>query len=248
MIKSSNGEIGIWMDGLVDYWIDEFKARRGSPLIHESTNPLILELIGPRFYCRLMKRISFFLMTALLMAPVAVPAQDAAVEERLNSLSAQIDVLKEARELQNKKIEALEKQVSDLQSQLSKPSGDYASTEELKKLADAIREVDKKRQADSENVAEKLENLRKALVGGGSNSGRRTTVTPPADTPKTTFDPNAPHMEHKVESGETIDGIVAAFRSKGVKVTRAQVLAANPGLKPESLKAGQTIIIPAPAQ
>ena len=77
-------------------------------------------------------------MTALLMAPVVVPAQDAAVEDRLNSLSAQIDVLKEAKELQNKRIEALEKQVSDLQSQLSKPSGDYASSDELKKVAEAV--------------------------------------------------------------------------------------------------------------
>jgi LysM repeat protein len=194
-----------------------------------------------------MKRIAFFLMAALMMAPVVVPAQDAATEDRLNSLSAQIDVLKEAKELQNKRIEALEKQVSDLQAQVSRPSGDYASTDDLKKVADAIKEVDKKRQADSENVADQLEKLRKALIGGGSGSGRRGSVTPPAETPKTTFDPATPHMEHKVESGETIDGIVKAYRDKGVKVTRSQVLAANPGLKPENLKSGQTIIIPAPA-
>jgi LysM repeat protein len=195
-----------------------------------------------------MKRIAFFLMAALLMVPVIVPAQDAAMEERLNSLSAQIDVLKEAKELQNKRIEALEKQVGDLQSQLSKPSGDYASTDDLKKVADAIKEVDKKRQADSENVADKLETLRKALIGGGSGGGRRGSVTPPAETPKTTFDPNLPHMEHKVEPGETLSAIVAAYRNKGVKITLSQVLAANPGLKPENLKSGQTIIIPAPAQ
>jgi LysM repeat protein len=195
-----------------------------------------------------MKRIAFFLMAALLMVPVIVPAQDAAMEERLNSLSAQIDVLKEAKELQNKRIEALEKQVGDLQSQLSKPSGDYASTDDLKKVADAIKEVDKKRQADSENVADKLETLRKALIGGGISGGRRGSVTPPAETPKTTFDPNAPHMEHKVEPGETLSAIVAAYRNKCVKITLSQVLAANPGLKPENLKSGQTIIIPAPAQ
>jgi len=185
-------------------------------------------------------------MTALLMAPVVVPAQDAAVEERLSSLSAQIDVLKEAKELQNKRIEALEKQVSDLQAQVSKPAGDYASTDELKKVADAVREVDKKRQADSENVADQLERIRKAVVGGGM--GRRTTSTPaPTDTPKTTFDATAPHMEHKVESGETLSAIIKAYRDKGVKITQQQVLDANPGLKPEKMKVGQTIIIPATA-
>src|SRR3954469_14152805 len=127
-----------------------------------------------------MKRISFFLMMALLAAPMIVSAQDAAMEERLNQLSAQIDVLKEAREVQSKKIEALEKQVGELQSQVNKPSGDYASSEQLKKVADAVTEVDKKRKADSENVADQLEKIRKALIPGGGGSGRRTS-TPPTD-------------------------------------------------------------------
>src|SRR6185312_8147975 len=99
---------------------------------------------------------------------VIAPAQDAATEERLNSLSAQIDVLKEAKELQNKRIEALEKQVGDLQSQLNKvPSGNFASQEDLNKVADAVKEVDKSRKADSENVTDQLEKLRKALMSGG---------------------------------------------------------------------------------
>lgn len=197
-----------------------------------------------------MKRISFFLATALLLAaPVMVPAQDAAMEERLNQLSAQVDVLKEAKELQNKRIEALEKQVSDLQSQLNTPSGNYASAEDLKQLgnqlADKIKEVDKKRQADSENVADQLDKIRKAVVGGGSGGGRRTAVTP-AESPKT-FDPNTPHMEYKVQSGDSLSAIVKAYNEKGVKVTVPQVIAANPGLKPEKMKPGQTIIIPASA-
>jgi LysM repeat protein len=194
-----------------------------------------------------MKRISFFLMMALLAAPMIVSAQDAAMEERLNQLSAQIDVLKEAREVQNKKIEALEKQVGELQSQVNKPSGDYASSEQLKKVADAVTEVDKKRKADSENVADQLEKIRKALIPGGGGSGRRTS-TPPTDASKPPFDASAPHMEHKVEPGETLSAIVTAYRNKGVKITLSQVLAANPGLKPENMKVGQTIIIPAAGQ
>jgi LysM repeat protein len=183
-------------------------------------------------------------MTALLAAPVVVPAQDAATEERLNSLSAQIDVLKEAKELQNKRIEALEKQVNDLQSQLGKvPSGNFASQEDLSKVADAVKEVDKKRQADSENVTDRLEKLRKDLVGGG----RRTAVTP-TEPPKATVDVNAPHMEYQVQSGDSLSAIAKAYRDKGVKVTVPQILAANPGLKPETMKAGQKIIIPAPGQ
>jgi len=195
-----------------------------------------------------MKRISFFLATALLLAaPVIAPAQDAAMEERLNQLSAQIDVLKEAKELQNKKIEALEKTISELQAQANTPKGDYASAEDVKQLgnqlADKIKEVDKKRQADSENVADQLDKIRKAVVGGGSSGGRRTSAPPSTDNSKT-FDATAPHMEYKVQSGDRLADIAKAYTDKGVKVTVQQILAANPGLVPEKMKTGQTIIIP----
>jgi LysM repeat protein len=191
-----------------------------------------------------MKRILFFVMMALLMVPVIAPAQDSAMEERLNQLSAQIDVLKEAREIQNKRIEALEKQVSELQAKANQPAGDYASTADLKKVADAVTEVDKKRKADSENVADQLEKIRKAVIGGAGSGGRRASA-PSTEAPKPAFDPSAPHMEHKVGPNETLIAIVNAYRSKGVKVTLSQVLAANPGVDPKNVKIGQTIIIPA---
>jgi LysM repeat protein len=51
-----------------------------------------------------------------------------------------------------------------------------------------------------------------------------------------------------VKPGETLGAIVKAYRDQNIKVSLQQILAANPGLKPENLKAGQKIIIPAPAQ
>ena len=206
---------------------------------------LFLELVGRRSYCRTMKRISFFLMTALLATPVLAPAQDAATEERLNQLSAQIDVLKEAKEAQNKRIDALEKQVGDLQSQLNKPSGNYASTDDLKQVADAVKEVDKNRKADNEKVLNELEKLGKTL--GGGSGGHHTSSVTPTDTPKPTFDPNTPHMEYPVQAGDNLSAIAKAYTDKGIKVTVKQILAANPGLKAENLKPGQKIIIPATA-
>ncbi len=205
---------------------------------------LFLELAGRRSYCRTMKRISFFLMTALLATPVLAPAQDAATEERFSKLSAQIDVLLEAKEAQNKRIDALEKQVGDLQSKLNTPSGNYASTDDLKQVADAVKEVDKNRKADNEKVLNELEKLGKTL--GGGSGGHHTSVTP-TDTPKSTFDPNTPHMEYPVQAGDSLSAIAKAFTDKGIKVTVKQILAANPGLKPENMKVGQKIIIPAAA-
>jgi TolA-binding protein len=199
-----------------------------------------------RFYCRRMKRIYFLLMTALLAAPAISPAQDAATEERLNKLSAQIDVLVEAKDAQNKKIEDLQGQLRDLQGQVNKPSGNYASADDLKQLADAVKEVDKKRQDDNEHIVSELEKLGKTL-GGGTSAHHSS---PPGPAPKPTIDanPNAPHFEYSVQAGDTLGAIIKAYRDKNIKVTLSQVLAANPGLKAENMKVGQKIIIPQPAQ
>lgn len=187
-------------------------------------------------------------MTALLAVPVMAPAQDAATEERLNKLSAQIDVLIEAKDVQNKKIEDLQRQVNDLQGQLNKPSGNYASADDLKQVAEAVKEVDRKRQDDNERILKELEKLGKTLGGG---SGRRTTSSGNSSANSSTPDPTpvvGPHFEYTVKSGDTLGGIVKAYKDKNIKITLQQVLNANPGLKPETMKVGQKIIIPAPAQ
>ena len=191
-----------------------------------------------------MKRFYLLLLTAMLAVPVLSPAQDAAREERLNKLSAQIDVLNEAKDAQNKRIQDLEGQVRDLQSQVSKPSGNYASSDDLKQVADAVKEVDKKRVQDNEKIVAELEKLGKTLGG----SGRRSAAPAATVTPQTTVDPNSPHFEYPVQAGDTLGAIVKAYRDKGYKITLTQVLAANPGLKAETMKVGQKIIIPAAPQ
>jgi hypothetical protein len=81
-----------------------------------------------------MKKISFFLTVALLAAPAVLRAQDAALEERLNKLSAEIQVLIEAKEAQNKRIDELAKAVDALTQQQNKPNASYASQEDIKQL------------------------------------------------------------------------------------------------------------------
>src|SRR5215469_4907703 len=141
-----------------------------------------------------MKRISILIATALLALPAISPAQDAATEERLNKLSAQIDVLIDAKEAQNKKIEDLQSQIRDLQNQVSKPTGNFASADDVKQLADAIKEVDKKRQDDNERIVSEIEKLGKTL--GGSSGRRSSTSSGGNATPSTAVDANAPHMEY----------------------------------------------------
>jgi LysM repeat protein len=209
---------------------------------------LNLELAAPGFYVRRMKRVSIFLAAALLAAPSFSNAQDAATEERLNKLGAQIADLQAAQDSERKHLDELSRAVEAMQQQISKPSPNYASADDLKLLADKIQEVDRKRQQDSERVVDELHKLGRTL------SAKPSRIKPAPETPSGGNDTPTPtaqdkdHMEHIVQSGETLSAIIQAYREKGVKVTLSQVKNANPGLKPESMRVGQKIIIPVPAQ
>jgi len=192
-----------------------------------------------------MKRISFLLAGVLLAAPRVVRAQDAAVEERLNKLSAQIQDLADAKEAQKKRIEELAKQVRDLQEQLGKPNASYASQEDLKQLAGKLQEVDRKRQDDNELILKKIEGLGKTL-GGPPPPKKTAAASPPAAVDASAPPTDGKGYEYIVQSGDTLMAIVQAYREKNIKVTIDQVLKANPGLKPEKMHVGQKIFIPAP--
>jgi LysM repeat protein len=208
---------------------------------------LLLELPARRFYCRRMKRISFFLCAALLALPTISPAQDAATDERLNKLSAEIDVLTEAKDELNKKIDDLQGQIRDLQNQVSKPTGNYASADDLKQLADAVKEIDKKRQEDNEHIVQQLQSLGNSLKSSGS-SHHSSQSMPQVPTGETASSGPQDGYYYTVQEGNTLSEIVKAYSEKGIKVTTQQIVDANPGLKATNLKVGQKIFIPKPKQ
>jgi len=179
----------------------------------------------------------------LCWLPVA-RAQDAATEEKLNKLSGQIEDLKAGQESMRKHIDTLLKEIENVREQANKPTGNYASVEDLKSLRDAMKEVDRKRLDDGEKVRSELLNLRKALLAQPTTGTRTPHVTPPPEN--TTADKPQKGFDHVVESGETLSGIVQGCRDKNIKVTVEQILQANPGLKAERLRSGQKIFIPAP--
>src|SRR5438132_696091 len=130
-----------------------------------------------------MKRISIFLVAALLGAPAFLHAQDAATDERLNKLSAQIEDLIAAKDAQNKRIEELAKNLRDLQDQLNKPNASYATSDDVKHLADKLKEIDDKRVQDNEHIVKEIEKLGQSLGGGSPKIGRKPIVpdVPAAD-------------------------------------------------------------------
>ena len=195
-----------------------------------------------------MKRISVLLIALALWTAPAARAEDAATEERLNKLAGRIDDLVAGQESLRKQIQALERDVETLREQVSKPTGNYASQEDLKRLADAVKDVDQKRIKDAEQVQAQFVKLSKVVA-----------VTPPPPSKKspanssierastdTSYAPEKGFGEYTIQKGDTLSVIVQAYRDKNIKLTAEQFVKANPGLVPERMKVGQKIWIPAP--
>ena len=198
-----------------------------------------------------MNRFLILLLFPMLALPTVAPAQDAATEEKLNQLNGKIEDLIAAQEAQRKRISELSKEIDSLREQAGKPTGDYASKEDMKRLADAIKDVDKKRLEDNERIHGDLMKLSELIKksagsasgtkrGGPSTSSEGSTSEKSAGTNPATFEP------YVVQPGDTLDAIVQAYKTKGVKITVQQIMKANPGLVPEKMHVGQKIIIPAP--
>jgi len=180
-----------------------------------------------------------------LGAGPALRAQDAATEERLNRLSGQIEDLKAGQESLRRQVEALAKELDAVREQAAKPTGNYASEADLQHLADAVKEVDRKRMEDAEKIHNDLLALRKSLLSTPAPPPR-THASPPAEQ-KTDAPVSDKGYDYVIKKGDNLSTIVQAYREKNIKVTMDQILKANPGLVPEKLQVGQKIFIPAPA-
>lgn len=193
-----------------------------------------------------MKRISLLLAALLLCGISKVRADDAATEERLNQLSGKIEDLIAGQEAQRKQLADLRHEIESLREQASKPTGNFAAQEDLKRVADTIKEVDRKRLEDYEKIRTTIKDLGATLAAQPAQKPRKSE--PPvkemaqADKPPK----NEKGFEYTVKSGDTISAIIAAYREQNIKVTEKQIMQANPGLVPEKMRLGQKIWIPAP--
>lgn len=172
----------------------------------------------------------------------AVAAQQEA-EERAKRLTATIEEMQALQAVQHQKIAALTAELGKVREEISKVGNGAASTESLKRLADQIQEVDRKRLADNERIQAEFVKLAKAI-----------SATPlPAPHPRIT-DPstNPPPVatgegfEHTIAKGDTLGAVVQAYRDQGIKVTRKMVQDANPNVNWDRLVIGRKIFIPKP--
>ena len=188
-------------------------------------------------YIGSMKTISMMLTAVLIATAIPVRAQDPALEERVNKLTGYIQDLLAAQDAQRKQIEALAKDIENLREKIGQPAAGVATQDDLRKLAQAIQEVDDRRKADTERIARELEDLGKAA--------RQRTPSRPAEKPGTSGSADKGYW-YEVKSGDTLSAIIAAYREQGIKVTLDDILKANDGLKPTNMQIGQKIWIPAP--
>ena len=194
-----------------------------------------------------MKRTSLLLLILSLCAGSAGRAQDAATEERLNKLSGQIEDLIAGQKQLKERLASFARELESLREQASKPTASYAAQEDLKRLADSVKEVDRKRLEDYDKIRAELLKLGKVLSAPTPTS-KKSASTTTADSPDVTkTSPSAKGFEYVIEKNDNLSAIVKAYAEKNIKVTTEQILKANPGLDPNRLRVGKKIFIPAPA-
>ncbi len=170
-------------------------------------------------------------------------------EERYKRITADMESMLAANLALQKKVAALENElqkVREEQSQLRSANNNNSTTESLKRLAEKIQEVDKKREADKELIRGDIAKLGKKLLEP-ARSPSKPVVAP--DTGATS-DKGYPYL---IQPNDTLSAIVndfnAQFKAKGMKtITQKQVMDANPNVAWNKLKIGQKIFVPAPPE
>ncbi len=214
-------------------------------------NAVPLAVQHAAFYCRRMKRIFVVPVVFALLCTSGLRAQDAATEERLNKLNGHVEDLIAAQATLQKRIAELAKEIESVREQNSKPStANYASQEDVKRLAEKLQEVDRKREADKELILKEIERLGKVPPSSAPPKKGKDAASAPA-TPKggDSRGPATPDkgFEYVIQSGDTLSVIAQdVSKQKGIKITPEQILKANPGLEERKLRVGQKIFIPMP--
>jgi len=187
-------------------------------------------------------------LTAPLLVLAPARAADSAVppevHERLQRLNGLVEDLLASQSVLQKRIAGLNDELHAVREEGAR-AGDklgerFAGRDEVRKLAEAVRELDRKREDDKRLILEEIKKLAQAPVVVPSREPPRAAPKDPA--------PDGPSKGYKytVKSGDTISAIALAYAQSGVKVTADDILKANPTLKANRLPVGREIFIPDP--
>jgi len=167
-------------------------------------------------------------------------------EERFRRLSTKIDEVLGIQATLQRRLNDLASDLASLREEQVRVSSQTVRPDDLRKLADKIREVDQKREEDRRLILEEIRKLAQAPIP--EPAPRRETTRPKQPDTSEPTEAATPQKgyEYVVKEGDTISDIVAAYQQNGVKVTVDAVLKANPNIKPKSMPVGQKLFIPDP--
>jgi TolA-binding protein len=195
-----------------------------------------------------MKMIAYCFLI-LMFAVSLAPAQESATQQQLDKISGQIQDLLEAQSRQNVRIQEMERKLAELTEKVNAPVvNESASREDLRKLAEKMQEMDRKRQEDRDLMLQQIEKLAKVAAATPPPAAVHHPVRnddPPADKDNAPKDATPQKgYEYEVQEGDNLGLILKAYHAKGVKVTKRQIIDANPKINPDVLIPGKKIFIP----
>ncbi|HMP75799.1 MAG TPA: LysM peptidoglycan-binding domain-containing protein [Kiritimatiellia bacterium] len=189
-------------------------------------------------------------ITALLAAPLLTgclatygvdqqSVAEAALREDMRLLQEENRRLKGRTEAFDLEIERLNRTVEMLRSAPGGPTvADLQSLQQrIAALETQLRALDAARERDRKEIIDTLTARISQVVAGSSNNRPRPTTT------TTTKRPSGPQegYEHVVESGQTLSAIASAYN-----VSAKSIIDANNLTRPDQLRVGQKLFIPAP--
>ncbi len=190
---------------------------------------------------------SFFCATAGLTAqdtPEAL-AERQEFEDKIKTLNARLDMVVEANQAYQKRLETLTGELKRLGEEIDRVKNE-ANKDAIKRLEDAIQEVDRKRIADNEKIVAELAKLGKTLTLPPPSSNSQTKPPANGNTPPRPPATAEKGYEYSVKSGDTGGTILQFYRDQGIKITLRQLMEANPTINWNKLKIGQKIFVPIP--
>ncbi len=182
----------------------------------------------------------------------------AVVGERLQRLSATVESLELALESQKRQIDALSGELQQMRERAATQANDHPWADDVRRLENAIAEVDRKRVADGEQTLKILNELRKSIgrlsdstttrpapirpspSASGSGTGRSGKASEPA-TDKA--------LPYAMKRGQTVSELLVEFnadaRKRGYQtLTAEQVLEFNHIADARQIPEGATILFP----
>lgn len=207
---------------------------------------------------------SFCLAAAVSLTSSMLPAQESseavavrqALQQNMSALNARVEDLEASNVSLRAKVDDLRREIQQLREEARRLGDHSAVQEQIRRLADSVKEVDTKRRTDNEKVLAEIAKLGKQIADTPvapppvpkSHSAPVAHSAPPPDADSKPTQPATPQkgIEYVVKSGDSLSGLVDSCRQKGLKMTQKMMREANPDVNWDRLRIGQKIFIPLP--